>query len=236
MAQALSRENANPNILLAMSSTRTSSRRKLPGAKPTKQARSQATLDRISDAVVDLLRDKPFDELSVAEIVEASNISTGTFYRRFDSKEALLPLLFERYALMMAEWFADRHRNPPLDSLESFAHAVVHRTYQLYSEHRNFLRAVHLHARYRPDLVDHAGVEKRMGPPTTYHGFLEPFADELDPPFEEAAPFLYFMLTTAMNERMLYPEHGSTRVMGLSEVEFCTHLEKMLLAYLRGTG
>ena len=92
---------------------------------------------------------------------------------------------------------------------------------------------MHLHARYRPELIDRPEVEQRMGPPLTYHGFLEPFADEIGPAFDEAAPFLYFMLTTAMNERMLYPEHGTARTLPLDDAAFCTHLEAMLLAYLR---
>jgi AcrR family transcriptional regulator len=210
-----------------------SSRRKLPGAKPAKQARSQATLDRISDAVIALLRDKPFDELSIAEIVEASNISTGTFYRRFDSKQALLPLLFERYAMMMRDWFEALTGGQTAPSLEAFVHGVVTETHALYSEHRNFIRAVHLHARYRPELIDRGSVEQRMGPPLTYHSFLEPFAGELGPPFEEAAPFLYFVLTTTMNEWMLYPEHGTARTLPMDDADFCAHLETMLLNYLR---
>lgn len=217
-----------------MASTRTPSRRKLPGAKPTKQARSQATLDRISDAVMMLLRDKPFDQLSVAEIVEASNISTGTFYRRFDNKTALLPLLFERYAVMMGQWFSALAERGETDhDLASFVHAVVTETHAFYAEHRNLIRAVHLHARYRPELIDRPRAEAHIGTPPTYLGFLEPVAGEIKPPIEEAGPFLYFTLTTAMNERMLYPEHGSTRALPMDEAKFCAHLEAMLLAYLR---
>lgn len=208
---------------------------RLPGAKPTKQMRSQLTLDRISDAVIDLLREKPFDQISVAEIVEASNISTGTFYRRFDNKTALLPLLFERYSVMMGQWFAALAEGGTSDiDLEGFVHAVVSETHALYAEHRNLIRAVHLHARYRPELVDRPGTEKHIGSPPTYLGFLKPVLDEIKPPIEEAGPFLYFTLTTAMNERMLYPEHGSTRALMMDETTFCKHLEAMLLAYLRG--
>lgn len=217
-----------------MSPSSRSGRRTLPGAKPAKQLRSQATLDRISDAVMELLRDKPFDQLSVAEIVEASNISTGTFYRRFDNKTALLPLLFERYAEMMGRWFQSLAAEDAPEGLDGQVRAMVAKTYDFYAEHRNFIRAVHLHSRYRPELIDREGIDRRVGPPRTYHGFLDPVADEIGPPLEEAVPFVFFILTTAMNERMLYADHGTARTLPMDEAGFCAHLEAMLLAYLRG--
>jgi len=67
---------------------------KAPG-RP-KQARSQATLDRLLAAVETLLRQKSFSDISVAEIVDTAASSTGAFYKRFSSKADVLPYLLEK--------------------------------------------------------------------------------------------------------------------------------------------
>ncbi len=65
--------------------------------RPTKQARSSRTLDRILRATRELLQEKEFEEITVAEIVQRAQSSCGAFYARFPSKEALLPALYDAY-------------------------------------------------------------------------------------------------------------------------------------------
>jgi len=60
-----------------------------------RQARAQATLERFFEATVELLQTRPFEALSVAEIVSRANASVGAFYKRFSSKQALLPVLID---------------------------------------------------------------------------------------------------------------------------------------------
>lgn len=63
-----------------------------------RQDRSAATLERLLLATEGLLNRKPFDEISVAAIVEEAQSSVGAFYARFPNKEALLEALDDRYA------------------------------------------------------------------------------------------------------------------------------------------
>src|SRR5579871_3811602 len=67
------------------------------GLRPAKQARSSRTLERILRATRDLLHEKEFEEITVAEIVQRAQSSCGAFYARFPSKEALLPALYDAY-------------------------------------------------------------------------------------------------------------------------------------------
>jgi len=54
-------------------------------------------MNRILEATVDLLEEKNFEELTIAEIVEKADCSVGAFYGRFKDKTALLHALDERY-------------------------------------------------------------------------------------------------------------------------------------------
>src|SRR5581483_11670 len=71
--------------------------RRDPPAKPPRQDRSRATLDRLLDAAESLLTEKPFEAATVAEIARRAGASVGAFYGRFASKEALLDCFDERF-------------------------------------------------------------------------------------------------------------------------------------------
>ena len=69
---------------------------KFPVLKEPVQARSRATLERLLVATEALLHDRRFTDISVAEIVEQAASSVGAFYKRFSSKDDLLPYLLKR--------------------------------------------------------------------------------------------------------------------------------------------
>jgi AcrR family transcriptional regulator len=64
--------------------------------RPPRQARSERTLERILAAAESLASRRPFDEISVDDIVECAGTSVGAFYKRFPSKQALLPGVLAR--------------------------------------------------------------------------------------------------------------------------------------------
>ena len=55
-----------------------------------RQARSQETLERFLAATQQLLEERPFDEITVADIVGRADRTVGSFYARFDDKYAVL--------------------------------------------------------------------------------------------------------------------------------------------------
>ena len=61
-----------------------------------RQARSQSTMDRLLDATESLLRDRAFDDLTIAMICKAADSHVGSFYNIFKDKDALLECLLER--------------------------------------------------------------------------------------------------------------------------------------------
>lgn len=64
--------------------------------RASRRARSQETLDRFLDATVSLLRERPFEDITVADIVHRAGRTVGSFYARFDGKSSALFALVER--------------------------------------------------------------------------------------------------------------------------------------------
>jgi len=58
--------------------------------RPPQQDRSSRTEQRILDATKRLMAERPFHEITVAEIAREADASVSSFYARFRSKEALL--------------------------------------------------------------------------------------------------------------------------------------------------
>jgi AcrR family transcriptional regulator len=76
----------------------------LEGVRPVKQLRARRSRDRMLDAGQRLVAERPFDALSVADIVRAADCSVGAFYLRFRDKDAFFNALIAQYlALGRAE-------------------------------------------------------------------------------------------------------------------------------------
>lgn len=84
-----------------------------PGRRERKKA---ATRQGIADAALRLFLDRGFDEVTVAEIAEAADVSVTTLFKHFGSKEALL---FDEDAEQQSELVAAvRDREPGTDVVD----------------------------------------------------------------------------------------------------------------------
>jgi AcrR family transcriptional regulator len=64
--------------------------------RPTLQRRSQRSLERIIEALDDLLETKTFEQITVSEVCKQAGVAVGTFYDRVGNKDALLEHLRSR--------------------------------------------------------------------------------------------------------------------------------------------
>ena len=58
--------------------------------KQTKDRRIQKTLNLLREALGSLIREKPYDEIVVQEILDRANVGRSTFYMHFRDKDELL--------------------------------------------------------------------------------------------------------------------------------------------------
>lgn len=65
------------------------------GLRPPAQARSQKTLSALLDAGRRLLEERPFSQVTVQDIVTEAGSSSGSFYARFDDKNAFFAALLK---------------------------------------------------------------------------------------------------------------------------------------------
>ena len=66
------------------------------------QLQSQRTLENIRNAIEELLQEKEYDSFTIKDICSRANIAVGTFYKYYDSKEAVFT---DRYH-KMDEYFS----------------------------------------------------------------------------------------------------------------------------------
>ena len=86
------------------------------------QARSQETLDRFLEAADSLLREQPFDDITVAKIVQRAERTVGSFYARFSDKDALVRTLAQNVANelvkdMSVKFAPDQWATTPIEDL-----------------------------------------------------------------------------------------------------------------------
>lgn len=56
----------------------------------TRKQQAETTKNRILDTTSNLLKNKSLDEISIQEICKASNVSIGSFYHHFNSKNSII--------------------------------------------------------------------------------------------------------------------------------------------------
>jgi AcrR family transcriptional regulator len=124
----------------------------LPGVRRPRQLRSEDSLRRIVRSARETLETKSFEEATLSELVAGAGLTTGAFYARFDSKEALLDYL-EREAyddLRSAMVKRLALREPPV-TVEQGIRQFLTAMSLLYREHRGVVRAILLASRSDPE-------------------------------------------------------------------------------------
>jgi AcrR family transcriptional regulator len=101
------------------------------GPGPPLQARSRRTMERLLAATVNLIEEKGLAGVTIPEVAAAAGLSTGSIYRRFADKDALirtafLQMLEEAREANRATLPADRFEGRSLDeALHALARALV---------------------------------------------------------------------------------------------------------------
>lgn len=94
------------------------------------EARNAYVIEHITDALLELLRDKSIEDVSISELCDLAGVGRTSFYRNYSSKEDILRVYIGR---LFREWTdeVDKKENPPLSELLGlmFAHFEKHRDF-----------------------------------------------------------------------------------------------------------
>lgn len=201
---------------------------------PPRQDRSRRTLERILDATENLLREKPFEDITVAEVVRHAKSSVGSFYARFGSKEGLLPHLYQRYDRELTPRIDRQLRdvqrsNPSLSELAQWSVALFA---TIYRRQRWLFRALGLYSRTHPQATG-GDLQKRRN--ALHRRIAETFAEHAakirHPDPIAAVELALFVVAAACREKILF-EAPHARATKVSDRELKKELTSMLLAYL----
>ncbi|WP_291842567.1 TetR/AcrR family transcriptional regulator [Maricaulis sp.] len=205
------------------------------GTKPARQERSRQTRDRLVAALDTRLREKPFADITIAELAQAADLSVGAVYRRFENKDAFIPVIFELYSTRLDAFMSGEGRVEvdPAAGLRSALHKACGAAWQFLVRHGYLVRAAHLYARLRPDLIGDDWEELLGQARQSAATLLELFGDEVKRrDADEASQMFTYLMNTLPIERALYREEGAAVVLTISDERFVAAIADTLYGYL----
>lgn len=200
------------------------------------QDRSRQTRDKLVMAFGELVREKPFEAITIAELAKRAGVAVGTVYRRFANKDALIPVIFEVYLNMLEDYAADPANAPQLeetDSLRSALEKMCLQAWKMLREEPQLLGTAHLYARLRPDLVSEdwdAIIEASVG---QVRQVIEHFDNQVNRRDKDAAArMVFYLLNTVLVEQGLYGAAGPGAALKVGNVQFVQDCATAIYGYL----
>jgi AcrR family transcriptional regulator len=191
-----------------------------------KQARSRESQRRILDATLTLLKDRHFEDLTIADIAADAGMAVGNFYKRFKNKEALLPHLYAEYNRRFGV-FAEAMQSQPTDDPWP---QIVKETVIFFTTNKGLIRALHLHSRLNPRVVPEGSTTARKA----LYQALEPLITKPGlkaATRERRARLAALVMVTAITEAVLYPDMTPFAAAGLDRDQLVGELTELLESY-----
>lgn len=207
------------------------------GEKPAYQDRSRAARAKIVKALDEALKEKPFDQVSVSEIAERAGVAVGTVYRRFENKDALIPVIMEIYQARLESWLAGEGavEIEPADGLRKALKTIMAKIWSGIAHEAHLLRAVHLYARLKPEICDGPEWKKyEKASAASVTQILEFFSAEVKRKnLKRTNAMTAYMLNAIFVEKALYPDEQPATLFPYSGKTLAEEVADMLYAYLQ---
>jgi len=201
------------------------------------QERSRDTLKRMFDAAERLMAERPFEKISVQQIVKEAGTTTGAFYTRFKDKDSLLETMQNDYIAQtvaeLKEGLAQMAGQPSDDHLN----LVIGMISAVFRSRPALMRSIALQywnaseqlVRQQAQSQEHAEFGKQI---RKIRGELERIADAFGNP--KPMPASHFALKIALSScRHHYLFSDERTVLTISNAEFERELVKMIGYYLK---
>ncbi len=203
-----------------------------------KQKRSQVTHDKFLQSLqVCTSKAKYFEHISIKELAEGAGVSVGTFYRRFENKEALLPLLYDAFGKELGQWIEEMEAIE-CDTLEDRVISLCESTYTFLDDRKSVFRTIHLNARLHPDTMFANPTLDRNEAYSRLSHLLLQFVDSnkaanITSIKQQAADMAVYMMINGLLDKILYPNLTPAIACSMTQMQFVQQLPKMLLNYLQ---
>jgi AcrR family transcriptional regulator len=113
-----------------------------------RQKRGQITYDALIETCFDLLREKDFDRISIAELSRKAGYSVGAFYARFRSKDELFDAMVQQHVQNRRK---TRQRQFATTDDATLLHELLDETVRYYWSRRRFWRAALIRSIREPE-------------------------------------------------------------------------------------
>ena len=202
-----------------------------------KQTRSLDTQEKLLVALEDMLSERFFEQITIRDLAERAGVASGTIYRRFKDKEALLPVLYERFDRRQGEWAKTFWDDFDLHADTGVAPRVRHlveKHLRFYQAERSIMRTIYLYMRLHGELsLENIDARRQL----EYRHMLAPVIEAAvregnKEPHENQFKVLLMLLITPSNERTLFGDLKPVRTLKMSDTAFITELTAALQAYL----
>lgn len=197
-----------------------------------KQGRSRQSFERIIEATIELLRERSYNDITLAEICRQSGVSTGSLYGRVAGKDELLQVVQVRFLERLNQQFTDEAARIGKDArgLEQVVPAVVTALGTLLKENASVLRSFMLRGP-TDEVIRVAGRRSAEEDSAKFIRLLQACRAEIRHPLPERAIESGMLLIYSTQARFL----GLDSVGGMGEGswnDLLTDLSDMMLAFL----
>lgn len=203
---------------------------------PTRERRRQESREKILTAAEAQLREEELELFSIDRVLERAEVTVGTFYRTFSSKEALLRAVQERlYSRMQpAILGALETKENALGSLEEAADHAFGVMIDHVLDESELCRAFMMLSSLDPKLRDdfrRAHIERRDALTT----LLSKHRDEINHPDPDMAiHHAYHLYLATIHGRLAFMRPGAGQVFGISNDVFFDQLKRSIRNFLLG--
>ena len=153
--------------------------------KTPKQQRGKEAERKIIEAAQTIFSEKGYAGARVSDIVKLSGSSTGSFYFRFQNKEALFDYMLDQYMEKCREAIAQLHEELP-STLGELIYRVVYRNVAIVEMNQGFVRAINEVSIANPQVWSRLqGLSQELSKAVIESG--KPFKNEVKAPNHEQA-------------------------------------------------
>ncbi|NNE65534.1 MAG: TetR/AcrR family transcriptional regulator [Pyrinomonadaceae bacterium] len=204
--------------------------------KPAAQARSRATRDKLIAAFEDLLAEKYFDQITVAEIAERAGVAVGTVYRRFKNKEAFIPVMLEQQRIRQEAMLSDPKARLEISddaTLHDALRAIAHYAWKQTKKEAHVIRTLYLFARLRPEIVSEGWNILEDQGLVQIKALVDHYSDEINrTDLDKASIMIFYFFNSILIERGLFGDLSPEFLADFDEEEFADEVADFAYGYL----